>query len=129
MLDKATDKIGNASLNRLEHDILSLLQNFTCPLYSIYVDMTRDLEGVDISLLWFTLGKLLDSGYIKASRVADGRTQVTQLTDKDLKKYIEGRSEEDLRNYPFGTEYEFTITDMGRNEESKDIYDAYYPEE
>ena len=129
MQGKAMDKLDNASLNRLEHAILSLLQNFTCPLYSIYEDMTGGLEGVDISLLWFTLGKMLDSGYIEASRVTDGWTQITKLTDKDFNRYIQGRSEEDLRNYPLDTEYEFTITDKGRNEESKDIYEAYYLEE
>ncbi len=130
MSKKATDKIVGATLNRLEHSILSLIQTCTTvPLYSIYSDMTRDLVGTDLTLVWSASARLLELGLVSAFYVVNSRTRVSRLTAEQLKRYARGRSEDELRKYPLRTgEYEFTITDKGRAEEAKDIYNDYYRE-
>ena len=128
MFGNAKDKIEGAILNRLEHYVLSI--HDITPLYSIYVDVTRDFVGVDISILWSALSKLLDLQLLNAFRVRNGRRQIAKLTADQLRQYTKGRSEEELRNYPLETaEYEFSMTSKGKEEEAKAIYAAFYLEE
>lgn len=127
----AEDKAEGATLNRLEHNILSLLTNFTVPLYAIYVDMTRDFNRVSLDTILQALVRLVEIKFAECYVVTDIDPKHTEkLTLDDLQQRCSGLSEKELREYPMhAPEYEFKITDKGIEEEAKEIYDAYYPEE
>ena len=120
-------KVNGASLNNLEHNILSLLTNFPTPLYSIYADMMRDFENINLDKILHALVRLVELSLSKCYLVENGRKPIEKLTIDDLRQRCVGLAEEELRKYPLYTgEYEFEITEKGREEEAKDIYNVYY---
>jgi hypothetical protein len=127
----AEDKVEGAELNRLEHNILSLLTNFIVPLYAIYADMMRDLDKVSLDTILGALVRLVEMDFAECYMVTDsGPKRIERLTLYDLQQRCSGLSEKELAEYPvYVPEYEFKITEKGITEETRDIYDAYYPRE
>ena len=117
-------------LNRLEHHVLSMHVDDIEPLFVLYADTIRDVEGANLELVVQALIKLRDLGYTQCIRNEEGVWySCNDVIFEDLKNRFEGQSEEEKKQYPMHTEeYYFQITDKGRAEEAKDIYNAYYPE-
>ena len=118
-------------LNRLEHNLLSMQVNDIEPLFTLYSDTSRDVKGATLNLVLQALIKLINLGYSQCIRNNEEGTwyPCNNVTLGDLKKRFEGQSEEEKKQYPMHVnEYYFQLTDQGRIEEAKDIYDSYYPE-
>ena len=98
--------------------------------YTLYAGTIRDVEGATLDLVLQALIKLVSLGYTQCIRNEEGTwVPCNNVTFEDLKNRFEGQSEEEKKQYPMHVnEYYFQITDKGRAEEAKDIYDAYYPE-
>jgi hypothetical protein len=119
-------------LNKIEHHLLSMQGNESEPLFILYADTIRDYKGATLDIVLESLIKLNTLGYseciIKEEEDEKGKWRIcNNLTIGDLKKRFKGQSEEEKVNYPSHTnEYYFQITDKGRKEEAKKIYDTYY---
>ncbi len=116
-------------LNRIEHHLLSMQCNDIEPLFILYADTKRDIDGTTLDLVLKALLKLVDLGFSECI-IHDGEKwkSYRHLTLPDLKKRFEGQTEEEQVEYPMHTdEYYFKITEKGRKEEAKEIYDSYYP--
>jgi hypothetical protein len=115
-------------LNRLEHRLLSMQVDAIEPLYALYADTNRDIEGATLALVLKALLKLVSMGFSKCLLNKDGELKpYKKLTLDDLRRRFASLSEEKRRKYPNVPEYFFEITEKGRIEEAKEIYDAYYP--
>jgi hypothetical protein len=105
------------------------------PLFILYADTIRNYEGATLDLVLESLIKLINLGFseclIKEEEDEKGKWQIcSKLTIEDLMKRFEGQSEGEKIKYPSHTnEYYFQITDKGRKEEAKKIYDPYYPKD
>jgi hypothetical protein len=117
-------------LNHLEHNLLSMQVDDIEPLFILYADTIRDVKGATLDTILQALTKLMNLGYTQCTRNEEGTWHpCNNLTFEDLKNRFEGQSEEEKKQYPMHVnEYYFQITDKGREEEAKTIYDAYYPE-
>ncbi len=120
-------------LNGIEHYLLSLQTFDIIPLYSFYADTFRDVEGpikgATLEIILQALVKLVEMGFSKAYLVDGERQPVEKLTLADLKQHFAGMTEEEKSKYPmYVPEYYFEITEKGKEEEAKAVYDAYYPE-
>ena len=118
-------------LNRLEHNLLSMQMEDIEPLFVLYAEARRDIEEATLDLVLEALIKLVDMGFSECIIKKGASWQPCEaLTLNDLKQRFEGQTEEEKLEYPMHTnEYYFRITEKGRLEEDKDIYDAYYPQE
>jgi len=115
-------------LNRLEHHLLSIQVDAVEPLYALYADTNRDIEGATLDLILQALVKLVSMGFSKCLLDEDGElVPYKKLTLDDLRRRFAGLSEEERKKYPNIPEYFFEITEKGRVEEAKEIYNAYYP--
>lgn len=115
-------------LNRLEHNLLSMQIDDIEPLYVLYADTVRDIEGTTLDLILQALIKLVNLGFSECRLEKDDKLRpCKKLTLEDLKKRFAGQSEEERRKYPDVPEYYFEVTEKGRKEDAKDIYAAYYP--
>ena len=110
------------TLNKLEHNLLSSTMNDVEPLYILYHDTMRDVEGASLDAILEALVKLTKIGLLNCF-FRDDKTNVRRpckkLTVAELKKHCVGRTEEQLRRYPepeYGGEYEFEPTPEGRIE-------------
>jgi hypothetical protein len=117
-------------LNRLEHNLLSRQVDDIEPLFILYADTNRDIEGATLDSILQALVKLVNLGYSQCMKNKEGKWQLCKtLTFEDLKNRFEGQSEEEKKQYPMHVnEYYFEATEQGRTEEAKEIYNAYYPE-
>ena len=122
-------------LSRLEHNLLSMIAFDEEPLFVLYRDTMRDIEGATLDLIVQTLVKFVRMGFIKCYFITNGhlyvkseRKPIDEPTVDELKRHASAYSEEDLRYYPSHGDYYFQITEKGEAEEAKDIYDIYYPE-
>jgi hypothetical protein len=118
-------------LNRVEHHLLSMQTDDIEPLFILYADTRRDITGVTFDQINKSLIKLIDMGFSECKISKKGTWQKYKLTLNDLEQRIKGKSEEDIVKHPqyineYYIEYYFKITDKGRVEEAKEIYDAYY---
>lgn len=114
-------------LNRLEHHLLSMQGNESEPLFILYADTIRDVEGATLDLVLQALIKLVNLGFSKCILINFGKKQTCEsLTFEDLEKRFEGLTEEQKKEYPSGDEYYFETTDQGRIEEAKEVYNEYY---
>ncbi len=120
---------NQGELNRLEHFILSISVDDIEPLYVIYRQAKDDVPGATIDSIISTLIKLTKLGYLECLIDSHGRKLCENITENQLKEHCQGKSEHELRDYPFDKnfEYEFRATRAGRVEESNDIYEEYYP--
>ena len=116
-------------LNKLEHLILSEMMNDIEPLHIIYKYVSKDIPDTNINKLLKSLIKLVEMGLVEVQYYDGNYKPVTNLNLQQLEQHCEGRSEEELREYPSVDmrEYFFLPTDEGRKKEAKDIYDIYYP--
>lgn len=116
-------------LSRLEHNLLSMQVDDIEPLYVLYSDTKRDIKGTTLEQILNALIKLVNMGLSECIIKKRGRwQQCKELTVLDLMKRFEGQSEEEKIEYPMSAnEYYFKVTKKGRLEESKSIYDPYYP--
>jgi hypothetical protein len=115
-------------LNRLEHHLLSMQVDDIEPLFILYADTMRDIEEANLDLIVQGLAKLIESGYSICKQKKWGKWRLCKdLTVDKLKKRFLGLSEEKRKKYPIHfSEYYFEITETGKLEEKKDIYDVYY---
>jgi hypothetical protein len=116
-------------LNRLEHSLLSMQMDDIEPLFILYADTMRNIEGANLELILQALIKLVNIGFSKCIQHKWGKWRPCNDPSIDkLRHRFDGLSEEKRRKYPeFLCEYYFEITEKGRLEEAKDIYDEYYP--
>ena len=118
------------NLNRLEHNLLTSQMDDIEPLFVLYAEARRYIEEATLDLVLEALIKLVDMGFSECIIERGGSLKPYEaLTLNDLKQRFEGQTEEEKLEYPMHThEYYFKITEKGRLEEAKDIYDAYYPQ-
>jgi hypothetical protein len=122
-------------LNRLEHNLLAMQMDDEEPLFILYADTMRDIEGATLHLIIQALVKLVRLGFSKCYFVANGDfpsnvewKPIDKPTIEGLKRHANAYSEEDLKTYPKYGDYYFQITDKGMIEGAKDIYASYYSE-
>ena len=114
-------------LNRLEHNLLSMQVDDVEPMFVLYADTVRDVEGATLDLVAQALARLVELGLSRCYVVDKEWTRCERLTFEDLKRRFHGLSEKERREYPlYVPEYYFEITDRGRTEEAKEVYAAYY---
>jgi hypothetical protein len=119
------------SLSKFEHYLLSSTLNGLEPLNVLYTDIMNRFPGATLDMIIVALVKLTKMGlvdcYYYTGKKSSAKQHCKALTEEQLRKHCSGRSEEDLRNFPDKTgDYEFQATQKGREEEAKDIYNAYY---
>lgn len=128
-------------LNRLEHSLLSSTANGDDPLHVLYHDAVRDIAGANLYTVLEAMIKLLDLGFLECriSYFGDWR-ECVKITFADLERQFESHSAKLLpvpksikhmtNEYveELANEYYFKITEKGKLEEAKDIYESYYPE-
>lgn len=129
---------NSSLLNRVEHYLLGSVSNADEPLWIVYREVTEDIEGISQEEIAACLDRLVTLGFVRPSfnrfRRQTGEPPyepLDRVTKDDLMRHFEGRSEEELRDYPFDDregEYFFEITAEGRAEETKKEYDHYYPD-
>ena len=119
------------TLSRLEHNLLSMQVDDIEPLYVLYADTSRDIEGTTLDMVLQALLKLVNMGLSQCLLGVEAkRKPYDKLTLKDLKLRFAGQPEEEQKEFPMHTdEYYFEITERGRVEEAKAIYDVYYPKD
>jgi hypothetical protein len=119
------------TLNRLEHNLLSMQVDDIEPLFILYAETSRDIEGTTLDLVLQALLKLVDMGFSQCLLGVEGKWEPChKLTLKDLRLRFAGQSEEEQKEYPMHVdEYYFKATDQGKVEEAKAIYDVYYPDD
>jgi len=117
-------------LNRVEHHLLSMQVDDTEPLFILYSDTKRDIEGTTLNQILHALIKLTHKGFsVCIIKKGEKWQQCKKLTLTDLKRRFKGQSEEEKTEYPmYVNEYYFKITEKGKLEESKEIYNTYYPQ-
>ncbi len=115
-------------LNRLEHLLLTTQMDDWEPLFLLYRVARYRMEGSTLDMILEALVKLFDMHLINAYLVNGGTKVIEKLIVEELRLHCEGRSEEELSEYPPTAEYYFKPTKEGRMEEGKDIYASYYPE-
>jgi len=120
-------------LSKIEHYLLSATMNDLEPLNVLYNEAMTRVEGASLTRIIQGLLRLhamgLVSCYFHDYKNDQSKPCVT-LTAEELERHCSGRSEEQLRLHPtaeYHGEYEFEATPMGREEESRDVYDVYYP--
>lgn len=122
-------------LNRLEHFVLSSLCDDIEPLHMLYADSRRELPDVTVDSFILALLKLYRLGLIKPCFFDYTRSKyhpLKELNGESLQKHFSMRTEAQARQYPkesFGGEYFFEITEKGREEEAKEAYSKYYPDD
>jgi len=121
--------VKERTLNRLEHSLLSMQVDDIEPLFILYADTIRDIEGTTLDLVLRALVKLVNLGFSRCILEEEGELRpYKKPTFNELKRRFDGLSEEEKKEYPMNRpEYYFEITEKGRVEEAKEIYDAYYP--
>ena len=119
-----------APLNQIEHSLLSMQVDDSEPLFILYADTKRDFENTDLDTILKSIIKLVELGYSKCLVHKDDKWDVyDNISLKDLQDRFAGLSEKEKLEYPiYIDEYYFQITEMGRIEEAKEIYDRYYPD-
>jgi hypothetical protein len=124
--NKRVDK--SRYLNRLEHHLLSMQVDDIEPLFILYVDTISYIEEANLDLIVQGLVKLFESGYSICKQKKWGRWRLCKdLREDILKRRFLGLSEEKRKKYTIHfSEYYFEITEKGRLEEQKDIYNVYY---
>lgn len=117
-------------LNRLEHHLLSMQMDDIEPLFILYADTMRDIKGANLELILQALIKLVNMGFSKCIQHKWGKWRPCKdLSIEKLRRRFAGLSEQKRRKYPeYFCEYYFKITQKGRLEEIKDIYNEYYPD-
>jgi hypothetical protein len=117
-------------LNRIEHNLLSMQMDDSEPLFILYADTKRDIEGVTLNDVIQSLMRLVDLGFSECIVHEDGKWNLYKnITTTKLHKRFKGQSEEERIKYPMHTdEYYFRITPKGRIEEEKEAYNQYYSE-
>jgi len=98
------------------------------PMFILYADENRD-EGATLDEVLQALVKLVNLGFSKCRLEENNRIgRVCQnLTVDDLKRRFAGQPEKEQKEYPDVPEYYFEITEKGRQEEAKEMYEEYYP--
>jgi len=123
---------GEIMLNKIEHNLLTMQVYDSEPLFILVSDTMRDCKEATIELILSSLLRLIELGFSECIRKEGEDEQgswkpCNTLTIKDLTKRFEGQSETEKLKYPSHTnEYYFRITEAGRKEERKSIYDSYY---
>lgn len=104
--------------------------NIPEPLYALYSDTKRDIKGTTIDLALRSLLNLVQLNFCTCllDKGHEGWTVVDNLTLDNLRQRCNGYLNSSYMGYPDVEEYWFKITDKGLIEESKDIYDEYYPD-
>lgn len=122
---------GEVRLSRLEHSLLSTTADVIAPLYSLYDDVMREIEGADLEQVLQALMKLVELGLCRCLLDVKNRgwEPVEHLNIEDLRRRCSGHMEEKYLGYPDVIEYWFEITDKGRKEEARDIYEVYYQDD
>jgi hypothetical protein len=117
-------------LNRLEHNILSLLTDDSKPLFIIYTDTIKDIEGSNLDLILQALVKLVEVGYSISTQKKWGKWRpCLDISTEKLKRQFIGQSQKKKKSYPKCISgYYFEITEMGSIEEAKAMYEKYYEE-
>jgi|WetSurMetagenome_2_1015567.scaffolds.fasta_scaffold577294_1 hypothetical protein len=118
------------TLNKLEHNLLSMQVMDSEPLFILYADTTRDMPDVSLDMVLESLLKLISLGLSRVMVHEDeGWRYITNISLHDLEKRFQGQSDKEKKEYPKHlNEYYFEITDEGRKEESKEVYSIYYPD-
>jgi hypothetical protein len=114
-------------LNKIEHNLLSMQMEDIEPLFVLYADINRDVEGTTLDLILKTLVKLVKLGLSRVYIVDTERKLMSKITLNVLKQRFDGLPEQAWGKYPEAPEYYFEITERGRQEESKPKYEVYYP--
>jgi hypothetical protein len=117
-------------LNRIEHHLLSKQVDDIEPLFILYADTIRDIEGANLDLILLALIKLTGAGYSNCTQKKWGKWRPCKdLSIETLRRRFTGLSEQKRRKYPMRvSEYYFQATKEGRLEEAKEIYSGYYPQ-
>jgi hypothetical protein len=118
-------------LSKLEHFLLSTQCNDSEPLFILYSDAVRNMPNATLEMVLKGLLRLFILGYSRVMIVGDGKTRyLSNLSLDELTKRFLGQSEKEKREYPTHVdEYYFEITEKGRQEESKEVYSSYYPQD
>lgn len=114
------------TLNKLEHYLLSMQVDAIEPLYVLYSDAKRDIEGANLDLILEALIKLVQTGFSKCYIGNGDLIPCEKLTLRDLQQRFSDLTEEEKTQYPTHGEYFFEITKKGKEEELKEIYSDYY---
>jgi hypothetical protein len=118
------------TLSKLEHNLLSMQVNDIEPLFILYADTKRDLPEFTLDDILYALVKLINLGYSQCiqKNEEENWSQCNNITFNILRNRFQGQSEKESMEYPkHMNEYYFKITDIGREEEAKEIYSQYYP--
>ncbi len=115
-------------LNRLEHNLLTMQMDDIEPLFVLYRGTIKDIEEVTLDQILEALVKLVNLGFTECKQKKWGKWRPCKNLCVDvLKRRFAGLSEEKKREYPLRvSEYYFDITEKGRLEEKRDVYDIYY---
>ena len=123
-------------LNRLEHFLLSSAMNGLEPLNVMYGEAIDSIPGATLKSIISALVKLINIGllecYFDNYKKASAKEKCDGLTEEQLELICIGRTEQQLRKYPedqYGGEYLFLASPRGREEEGRDIYASYYPDD
>jgi hypothetical protein len=123
-------------LNRLEHFLLSSAMNDIEPLHILYSEAIDRFPNTTLKSIISGLVKLTNMGLLECFfdnyRKAPAKDKCDSLTEEQLERLCIGRTEQQLRQFPekhYGGEYEFYTSLRGREEEGRDIYDTYYPDD
>jgi hypothetical protein len=114
-------------LSRIEHNLLSMQVDDIEPLFILYADTNRDVEGATLELILKALVKLARFGLSQVYIVDTKYKLIPKITFKDLKQRFKDLPKQEWGKYPEAPEYYFEITEKGRQEEPKPEYDVYYP--
>ena len=115
-------------LNKLEHYLLSKLTDDIEPLFILYSDSIRDIRGTSLDLILQSLINLINLNFSNCLQKKWGKWRsCKKLTITTLQKRFAGLSEANRTKYPNNVaEYYFEITEKGRIEQAKEIYDKYH---
>jgi len=117
-------------LNKIEHELLSRHADDIEPLLVLYNDITKDMPGITINQISNSLNRLLNMGFSKCYFVTKGKWSVCKTNNsRDIEAHIRSYTHEENVNYQsiIIDDYYFEITQEGKIEAAKTIYDAYYP--
>jgi len=95
----------------------------------VFKDTRRDFPDVTFEQMVEVLVMLLDMGYVDCYMEVES-SPVTELHKEEMLEYYGGGlNEREIEIYPKVPAHYFHVTQKGREEEDKDIYDVYYPSE
>ena len=117
-------------LNKLLHLTLGTTTNGWEPIHARYEDALRNFADVTFDCFVESLVNLFNMGYVDCYVEEDTDRPINKLTKDELLGHYGGNlSEDEIMSYPNNPVHYFKATQKGIEEEARDIYDAYYPEE